>query len=60
MAALKHDMLRPLFHPSDAQVRTAAVRYIGRAASASTATAAFWIHANELQNLLDECLDLGR
>lgn len=38
--------------------RGANVRYIGRPVLASSATAAYWIHAKELQELVDACLTL--
>jgi 2-oxoglutarate dehydrogenase complex dehydrogenase (E1) component-like enzyme len=33
-----------------------AVRYIGRPPSASTATAAYWIHLQEQNHVIDEAL----
>jgi 2-oxoglutarate dehydrogenase complex dehydrogenase (E1) component-like enzyme len=34
------------------------VRYIGRPASATTATAAYWIHAQEQNHIINEALAL--
>ena len=56
-AAMKHDVLRPLFCSSGG-VTAPVVRYIGRPTSASTATAAFLIHSKELEGIIDECLQV--
>jgi 2-oxoglutarate dehydrogenase complex dehydrogenase (E1) component-like enzyme len=41
-----------------AAVKQDKVRYIGRPTSATTATAAYWIHAQEQNNIINEALTL--